>query len=132
MSDKVMNLVCEARGRIQEISALELAAAVAADAVVIDVREAGEYAAGHLPQAINLPRGVLEFRVHAHPALSAETAPAPESRPIVLYCLTGGRSALAAESLQRLGFERVRSLAGGVAAWCQAGLPLVQPAAESD
>ena len=132
MSEKVMALVRLARGRIQEISALELAATVAPETLVIDVREAGEYATGHLPQAINLPRGVLEFQVHAHPALSAETAPIPESRPIVLYCLTGGRSALAAESLQRLGFEQVRSLAGGVAAWCQAGVPLIQPATETD
>ena len=96
------------------------------EAVLIDVREPAEYAQGHLPGAINLPRGVLEFQIHAHPAMACTTseALAVADRELVLYCRTGGRSALAADSLQALGFTRVRSLAGGLTAWRNAGHPL--------
>ena len=93
---------------------------------VIDVRAPSEFAEDHLPGAINLPRGVLEFQIHAHPAMACTTseALAVADRELVLYCLTGGRSALAADSLQALGFTRVRSLAGGLTAWRNAGHPL--------
>ena len=113
MARTVQDLVAEARGRIEEIAPDQLAAQD--DCVLIDVREPAEYAQGHLPGAINLPRGVLEFQIHAL---------AVADRELVLYCLTGGRSALAADSLQALGFTRVRSLAGGLTAWRNAGHPL--------
>ena len=74
--------------------------------------------------AINLPRGVLEFQIHAHPAMGsvADAALAEPSRRMVLYCRTGGRSALAADSLRQLGFTDVCSLAGGFEAWRNADL----------
>ena len=124
MARTVQDLVAEARGRIEEIAPDQLAAQD--DCVLIDVREPAEYAQGHLPGAINLPRGVLEFQIHAHPAMACTTseALAVVDRELVLYCLTGGRSALAADSLQALGFTRVRSLAGGLTAWRNAGHPL--------
>ena len=124
MARTVQDLVAEARGRIEEIAPDQLAAQD--DCVLIDVREPAEYAQGHLPGAINLPRGVLEFQIHAHPAMACTTseALAVADRELVLYCLTGGRSALAADSLQALGFTRVRSLAGGLTAWRNADLPL--------
>jgi len=55
---------------------------------------------------VNIPRGLLEFEVDGHPAVNYETAEAlsHRKRPVVLYCLSGGRSALAAEALLRLGF----------------------------
>ena len=98
---------------------------------IIDVRSPGEFAEDHLPGAINLPRGVLEFQIHAHPAMACTTseALAVADRELVLYCLTGGRSALAADSLQALGFTRVRSLAGGLTAWRNADLPLTTESA---
>ncbi|PZQ29481.1 MAG: sulfurtransferase [Stenotrophomonas acidaminiphila] len=124
MARTVQELVAEARGRIEEIAPDRLVAQ--RSGIVIDVREPAEYAQGHLPGAINLPRGVLEFQIHAHPAMACTTseALAVPDRDVVLYCLTGGRSALAAESLQSLGFTRVRSLAGGLTAWRNAGHPL--------
>ncbi|WP_334178002.1 rhodanese-like domain-containing protein [Pseudoxanthomonas sp.] len=124
MTHTVQDLVADARRRIEEVAPSPLA--VGADAVVIDVREPAEYAQGHLPGAINLPRGVLEFQIHAHPAMACGTndALAAPDRELLLYCLTGGRSALAADSLRALGFTRARSLAGGLTAWRNAGLPL--------
>ncbi|WP_447939261.1 rhodanese-like domain-containing protein [Pseudoxanthomonas mexicana] len=125
MARTVQDLVIEARSRIQEIAPDQLAAQD--DCVLIDVREPAEYVQGHLPGAINLPRGVLEFQIHAHPAMACTSseALAVADRELVLYCLTGGRSALAADSLQALGFTRVRSLAGGLTAWRNASHPLI-------
>ena len=125
MTTTVNDLVAAARRVIREIAPASLIDA-GSSPVLIDVREPHEYAGGHLPGAINLPRGVLEFQVDAHPAMACATSPAlaERSRPILVYCLTGGRSTLAAESLQRLGFTEVESLAGGFAAWRDAGLPV--------
>ena len=120
------DLVADARQRIQEVAPAAFHAD-AGDAVLIDVREPAEFDTGHLPGAINIPRGVLEFQVDAHPAVANATDPAlaHRERPLVLYCRTGGRAALAADNLQKLGFADVRSIAGGIEAWREAGLPVV-------
>ncbi len=120
------DLVAEARAKIREVAPGAFHAAVA-DAVVIDVREPSEFETGHIPGAINIPRGVLEFQVDAHPAVANVSDPAlsHKERPIVVVCRTGGRAALSAVNLQRLGFADVRSIAGGVLAWGEARLPLV-------
>ena len=122
----VSDLVAEARAKIREVAPGAFHAAVA-DAVVIDVREPSEFETGHIPGAINIPRGVLEFQVDAHPAVANVSDPtlSHKERPIVVVCRTGGRAALSAVNLQRLGFADVRSIAGGVLAWGEAGLPLV-------
>ena len=122
MSVTAQDLVADARTRIRQIDATTLQA-LPESPVLIDVREPGEYAAGHLPGAVNLPRGVLEFQIRTHPAVAGRTA-GSSALPLLLYCLTGGRSALAADSLGQLGFEDVRSLAGGLQAWRNAGLPV--------
>lgn len=128
MHTTVNDLVAAARARIREVSPQEAVTWPAGSVAIIDVREPEEYAAGHLPGAVNLPRGVLEFRIHAHPALACSTSQelARPDRPLLLYCLTGGRSALAADSLRQLGFGDVRSLAGGFAAWRNDALPTDQ------
>lgn len=113
-------LVDHARERIVEI-APHVFAAENAGIVLIDVREPAEFATGHLPGAINIPRGVLEFQIESHPALAGPP------RPIVLYCRSGGRAALAALSLSMLGFDDVRSLTGGIMGWTQADLPIAVP-----
>ena len=120
------DLVAEARAKIREVAPGAFHAAVA-DAVVIDVREPSEFETGHIPGAINIPRGVLEFQVDAHPAVANVSDPAlsHKERPVVVVCRTGGRAALSAVNLQRLGFADVRSITGGVTAWGEAGLPLV-------
>lgn len=81
------------------------------------------------PPGDQLPRGVLEFRIDPPPALAdpADPALSRRRRPIVIYCRTGGGAALAAQTLQRLGFEDVCSIAGGIFAWAEAGLPVVVP-----
>ena len=116
----INELVAAARSRIREV---EPGDCLAGEALVVDVREPAEFAQGHLPGAVNLPRGVLEFQIRAHPAIAGRTT-GSSALPLLLYCLTGGRSALAADSLGQLGFEDVRSLAGGLQAWRNAGLPV--------
>lgn len=106
------DLIREAKQHIREVDVPAARARVDdGKTIILDVREPDEYAAGHLPRAINVPRGVLEFRLSATPELANPAA------DILLYCRTGGRSALAAQSLQRLGYTETMSLAGGYDAW---------------
>ncbi|MEJ2042255.1 MAG: rhodanese-like domain-containing protein [Reinekea sp.] len=79
--------------------------------IVLDVREPAEFEVGHLPGAANVPRGVLEFRVGDHPALND-----PEAE-ILIYCKNGGRSTLAAYTLKRMGFSKLKMLTGGFDGW---------------
>ncbi|MDO4708647.1 hypothetical protein CO610_09435 [Lysobacteraceae bacterium NML95-0200] len=119
MSMTAAELVAQARLRIREISPADFHRDNAA-ALLVDVREPAEFAAGHIEGAINIPRGVLEFQIGAHPA-------AGQDARIVLYCRTGGRAALAADSLQQLGFTDVHSISGGFEDWTAAKLPIVLP-----
>jgi len=112
------DLVAEARASVDEVGPAETGPHPGAPLTVLDVREPAEYAEGHLPGAVNVPRGVLEFKVASHPALTD-----PDS-PILLYCKSGGRGAMAARILLRMGFSRVTNLAGGFDAWVQAGQPV--------
>ncbi|WP_257388519.1 rhodanese-like domain-containing protein [Tahibacter caeni] len=122
----VQELVAQARGRIREISIEEMLALQRAGVPVVDVREPDEYSAGHVPGAVGIPRGVLEFEVDGHPAVNGRRDPALSHRdaPLVLVCRSGGRSALAADALRRLGFAQPLSLAGGLNAWLAEGRPL--------
>lgn len=117
------DLVAQARAVIEEIDSEHLRALQADGVPVIDVREPEEFAAGRVPGAVNIPRGVLEFQVDGHPALNFRTDPHLSHRrePVIMYCRTGGRSALAAEALRRLGFDRPLSLAGGYTQWLDTG-----------
>ncbi|KAB2963172.1 MULTISPECIES: rhodanese-like domain-containing protein [Zoogloea] len=115
------DLVTEARQHITEVSPQEADAAIRDADVLIDVREADEFAGGHLPGAILIPRGVLEFRLGSKPELGRRDL------EIVLYCKTSGRAALAARSLKEMGYLSVRSIAGGIDAWIAAGKPVVKP-----
>lgn len=88
----------------------------------VDVREPDEYAAGHVPGARLVPRGFLEVRAdRAHPKRDPWLA--DRARPLILYCGGGNRSALAARTLQQMGFERVVSLAEGWSGWTRRGYP---------
>lgn len=82
---------------------------------LIDVREGEEWAAGHLPRAQHLCKGILERDI--------ETTVPDFDAEIVLYCGGGYRSALSADNLQKMGYKRVMSLAGGWRAWLEAGFP---------
>ena len=120
------DLVAEARTKIEEVAPGTFNAE-RTDQILIDVREPAEFETGHIPGSINIPRGVLEFQVDAHPAVANVSDPAlsHKDQSLVIVCRTGGRAALSAVNLQRLGFSNVRSIAGGVIAWGEASLPLV-------
>lgn len=120
------DLVQDAREQIREVSPADYRPSDAC--VLIDVRESAEFDTGHIPDAINIPRGVLEFQVEAHPAVAnvRDPALAQKSQPLLVYCRTGGRAALSVLNLQRMGFTDVRSISGGITAWSDAGLPVVQ------
>jgi rhodanese-related sulfurtransferase len=123
------DLITAAKSRIREVGPDDLLAFRDSGAPIVDVREPDEFADGHIPGAVNIPRGLLEFEVDGHPAVANRTAEAlsHRERPVLLYCLSGGRSALAAEALQRLGFIAPVSLAGGILGWADAGHPLAVP-----
>jgi len=126
LTHTVRDLIAAARACIREIGLQELAVFREAGVPIIDVREPEEFAEGHIPGAVNIPRGLLEFEVDGHPAVAYRTAEelSHRERPVVLYCLSGGRSALAAAALQGLGFVSPLSLAGGILHWEDAGRPL--------
>lgn len=105
-------LVGEAKAAITEIDVTAAKIKIAAgEVVVIDVREPEEHQAGAIDIAIHLPRGVLEFKLGTVQELANKSA------PVLLYCRTGGRSALAAHALQKLGYTDAMSMAGGYEAW---------------
>ena len=101
----------EIRTRIIEVSIDDVAARIARGDrfELLDVREAREYAAGHLQGARHLGKGVIERDI--------EKAVPETDADIVLYCGGGYRSALAADNLQKMGYTNVRSMAGGWRAW---------------
>lgn len=116
------DLVIAAKSRIQEVALADAESAILEADVLLDVREADEFAAGHLPGAMHVSRGMLEFKLSNNPALSSRDL------KIVLYCKTSGRAALAACALHDMGYLNVKSIAGGFDAWSAAGKPTVKPA----
>ena len=106
------DLVAEAKTRIREITGSDAVALRGRpDVVYLDVREPSEWALGHVAGAVFLPRGQIESKVEAL---------IPRDRKIVVYCARANRSALAADTLQQMGYSDVASLAGGFGAWVDA------------
>jgi rhodanese-related sulfurtransferase len=114
------DLVVEAKSQIKEVNTAD-AQALLGKRIVIDVREYDEYAAGHLPGAINIPRGVLEFKIGMVPEC------ANKSGAFLIYCRTSGRAALSAVQLQKIGYGNVISMAGGFEAWNNEARPTEKP-----
>ena len=122
----VAELVATARQQVTRIdmAAFRKISESPGEAIIIDVREPDEFAAGHIPGAINIPRGLVEFHIWPfvgypeHPDLAAE---------LYLYCGWGSRSILAARSLQQLGLSRVVAVDMRLADWQAAGYPLTEP-----
>lgn len=115
------DLVLEAKAQIKEVSTAE-AQAHLTQRTIIDVREYDEFAAGHLPGAINIPRGVLEFKI----GTVGECV--DKSKPYLIYCRTSGRAALSTVQLQRLGYTDLVSMAGGFDEWLKEARPVDMPA----
>lgn len=114
MAKTAMDLVQAAKAAIQQISVSQAQQMLNDDSIALDVREPDEFAKGHITDARHIPRGLLEFSVESHPDLQDRT------RPVVVYCKSGGRSALATATLQQLGYTNVYSMIGGYDAWCAA------------
>lgn len=110
-------LVADAKSRVREISIEEYRQSQT-PALLIDVREDNEWQQGHLPAALHLGKGIIERDI--------EKAVPDKQQALVLYCGGGFRSALAADVLQKMGYQDVLSLAGGYTAWVNAALPVVQ------
>jgi molybdopterin/thiamine biosynthesis adenylyltransferase/rhodanese-related sulfurtransferase len=114
-------LVQLAKSQIEEISAQDLKHWLdeGEEVKVIDIRERDEFVQGHLPVATFIPRGFLELQIEQHQN--------DRSKPVVVYCAGGVRSALAARNLQEMGYERVISLIGGFNGWKNAGFDFKIP-----
>ncbi|HET6371836.1 MAG TPA: rhodanese-like domain-containing protein [Candidatus Polarisedimenticolia bacterium] len=114
MPKTFMDLANEAKSRIKEIDTNAAASALERGGVaVIDVREPEEFRQGHIPGAINIPRGVAEMGV-------PQAVPDTGTR-IIFYCAGGNRSALVADNLKQMGYELSESLIGGFQGWARAG-----------
>jgi molybdopterin/thiamine biosynthesis adenylyltransferase/rhodanese-related sulfurtransferase len=126
MPETAQQLLQRVKRAIKEIDIDETYRALqsAQPPLVVDVRERDEYEEGAIRDAVHIPRGYLELQI--------ENAAPDRRQPIVLYCAGGVRSALAARSLQELGYEDVSSLVGGFGAWKNAGLPYVVPRVLTD
>ncbi|MFC4526665.1 molybdopterin-synthase adenylyltransferase MoeB [Dyella halodurans] len=116
--------LADLRQRIPEIAPADALARQAQGALLIDVREDGERAAGTPVGALGLSRGFLELRI--------EQAEADRERPLMALCGSGQRSLLAAEALLRLGYRHVVSVAGGYNRWKAEGLPTATGALDAD
>ncbi len=108
-------IVEEAKSRIKETDITHVKTQLEQEASfhLIDVREASEWQAGHLPQAIHLSKGILERDI--------EKTISDKNSTLMLYCGGGYRSALAADNLQKMGYKNVLSMDGGFRAWKEAG-----------
>jgi rhodanese-related sulfurtransferase len=115
------DLVVGAKSAIAEVNLADALEAIQWADVIIDVREADEFAHGHIPGAIHISRGLLEFKLDNDARLSARDL------KIVLYCKTSGRAALAAKSMKEMGYLHVKSIAGGFDAWVSEGNAIAKP-----
>lgn len=128
MAKRLADFVKEARAQIRELKADELDEMIEdhTDVLIVDVREPQEFGQGHIPGALNVPRGTLEGAADQGYKHRVQTLCDAQTRDVVLYCATGGRSAMAAKTLQEMGFARATSLAGGIEMWAAEGLPVVK------
>ena len=116
-SSQFLKLVQDAKKRVKETNVADVKRRMDAGEkfLVIDVREDSEWAKGHLPGAVHLGKGIIERDIEQHvPDAGAK---------LILYCGGGFRSALAGESLQKMGYTNVESMDGGWKGWVDAGLP---------
>jgi molybdopterin/thiamine biosynthesis adenylyltransferase/rhodanese-related sulfurtransferase len=118
------DLLQQVKGEIEEVDSTQALDSLRDSErgwVIVDVREREEWDEGHLPGAVHVPRGHLESRI--------ERAIPDKSRPVLLYCASGNRSAFAAKTLEELGYDHVVSLAGGFTDWKRNGNPFEIPEA---
>jgi rhodanese-related sulfurtransferase len=117
-------LVAEAKQRVENLTPEQVSAELArGDAVLVDLRESEEREQnGAIAGAVHAPRGMLEF--YADPTSPYHRQGFDPNRRTILHCASGGRSALAADTLRQMGYANVAHLDGGLKAWQTAGLPV--------
>lgn len=123
MTPSGSDFIQQVKSQIEEIDPADVNGLLGSDTALIDVRETEEVESGRLPGAVHIPRGYLESRVDQ---LLPE-----RDRQIVVYCAAGVRSALAANTLQQLGYENVKSMTGGITLWKDRGYKVEIPKALS-
>ena len=106
------DLVDEAKGRVKQISASDAIRDQNDETVYLDVREPNEWNLGHVPGAMHIPRGTLEGKIEGM---------IPREKKVVVYCASGNRSALAADTMQAMGYTDVASMSGGFRSWADSG-----------
>lgn len=118
--------VAEAKQRVENLTPEQVLAEVErGDAVLVDIRDGEERQQdGSIAGAIHASRGMLEFR--ADPTSPYHRKGLDPNKRTILHCASGGRSALAVETLEQLGYKNVAHLAGGLKAWREAGLPIAE------
>lgn len=126
MHTTAAQLVAQAKSRVENLTPDQVEAETAGDAILVDLREPGELEnEGMIAGAVHAPRGMLEF--WADPSSPYHRSEFEPTRRTVLYCASGGRSALAAGVLAQFGYSDVAHLDGGIKAWKQTGHPTVPP-----
>lgn len=120
-------MVVAAKGRIENLSVDQAAAELAdGEALLVDIREPDEREEqGVIPGAVHAPRGMIEF--YADPSSPYHRPEFGPNKRVILHCASGGRSALAADTLQQLGYTRIAHVDGGLKAWREAGQPVKTP-----
>jgi rhodanese-related sulfurtransferase len=123
MSTTAADLVSAAKERVENLDAEQVSRERDAGTLLVDLREPQERTdTGWIPGSLHAPRGMLEF--YADPSTPYHREELTPNRRIVLYCASGGRSALAAATLGELGYTDVAHLDGGLKAWAEAGRPV--------
>jgi rhodanese-related sulfurtransferase len=125
--DSVRKLVADAKKQVPLIKMDAFRAGLDKKTLglIVDVRDPDEFAAGHIPGAINVSRGLIEFRIWTHVGFPDKT---DMNKQMTLYCLRGSRCALAAKSLRELGFTNVTAADMNFDDWVKAGHPVTKPA----
>jgi rhodanese-related sulfurtransferase len=119
-------MVADAKTRVQNLNAAQVSEELKQGATLVDLRESEERARdGTIPGAIHAPRGMLEF--YADSTSPYHRADFASDKRMILHCASGGRSALAADTLQQMGYQDVAHLDGGFKAWKEQGLPIQAP-----
>ncbi len=120
-------LVQSAKAGIENLTPDQVQAEMASgDVTLVDVRDAPELAGGTIPGSVHASRGMLEF--YADPGSPYHKPELDPDRRVILHCASGGRSALAVQTLQQLGYRNVAHLDGGFKAWQAEGKPVKGPA----
>lgn len=129
MAKSAAELVAEARSQVGIVLPEQASTEASRGAVLLDVREAEECQHGHIDGSLRIPRGVLES--FADPSSAHHPDALDPNQRVIVVCRSGARAALAAQTLKAMGYADVAVLDGGLVAWQDAGLPVVEHAYNS-